>query len=411
MKYILIAICCFVTLFSSCKGNNFKEDLEKNELFSLNYGNYENEINLFDLENANNITTTHFMKEGMFYILNGEVGKLMKLNSYGDLVGVIYDQKRNPVPTFMSETNEEVQSALDGQSGDATKIAVNYPFNKIGPMTVDNDKNMYIVDYLPVNRFEEDASGESVLKQIVLRFAPDGTFINYLTQDGLEGRPFPNIKSIHTNENNELVVICFNAQQYTAYWFTQEGQLINRFFLDKSMLPTKDIDESIISYVSLETILPDYNNPILYLKVDYYGSTVDESTMVSSGIKFVKSVVYPLNVETNSFEEAITIPPYEIAIKQAYGTEIFLHPYSFLGTAENGCLYFYITNENGIALLVTNKNSKKIIQQQITIPLNNSLYQSFSLSNDGILSAFIAHEEKTDVCWWRTDELLKSIEN
>ena len=411
MKYKLLAIFCILTFFTACKEASFQKELEKNELFSLNYGNYENELYLFNLENAHEIKTMHTMKDGLFYILNGESGKLLKLNSYGDLVSVIYNDTKNPTPVFKTNENKQVNSALETQIGDSTKIAVTYPFNDIGPIAVDKHKNIYIVDQLPVNRFEENTSEENVLSQIVLRFAPDGSFINYLTQDGIDGKPFPNIQSIHTNENNELIVICFTEQHYITYWFSQEGTLINRISLDKSMIRHENVDLTQVDYISLEQIIPDYNNPVLYLKLDYYDSTIDESTMISSGIKFVKSVVYPLNVLTNTFEESISIPAYEKSVKQSYGTEIFLHPYTFLGAAENGGLYFYITNEQGLALLVSNKNSKKIIQEQIAIPLEKSLYQYFSVSNNGIISALIAHEEKVDISWWRTDSLLKAIEN
>ncbi len=410
MKYILIAIFCFLSLFTSCKGNNFKEELTENKLFSLDYGNYENEMYLFDLKNTSQIKTTHIMKDGLFYILNGEAGKLIELNSYGDLLSIIYNETLNPRPEFINQTNEHVNSALDEQTGNSTKVAVKYPFNNMGPHAVDNNKNIYIVDYLPANRFEEDANNESILRQIVLKFAPDGSFINYFTQDGLDGRPFSNIQSIHTNVNNEVIVICFTEQQYIAYWFSQDGALINRYSLNKSMITHTDVDLENIDYVSLEQILPDYNDPILYLKFDYYDSTIDESTKITSGIKFLKSVVYPLNVITNTFEKSISIPAYEKSIKKSYGTEIFLHPFTFLGTAENGVLYFYITNENGLALLITNKNSKKITEQQIDISLNKSLYQNFSLSNNGIVSALIAYEEKIDISWWRTDSVLKKIE-
>ena len=411
MKNTLIAICCFLTLFTACKESNFQKELEKDDLFSLNYGNYENEIYLFDLKNAHEINTVHCMKDGIFYILNSEAGKMQKFNSYGDLLSIIYNEDLNPTPEFAKNTNGQIKSALEEQTGDATKIAVTYPFNDIGSIAVDNNKNIYIVDYLPNNRFENDASSENILRQIVLRFAPDGSFIHYLTQDGVEGIPFPTIQSIHTNENNELIVICFTQQHYIAYWFSEEGQLINRYAIDKSMISHENVDLTAIDYISLEQILPDYNEPVLYLKFDYYDSTIDESTMISSGIKFVKSVVYPLNVTTNTFEESISIPAYEKSIKQPYGTKIFLHPYTLLGSAENGTLFFYITTDNGLALLVTNRDSKKISEQEISIPLSNSLYESFSVSNNGIISALMAHEENLNVSWWRTDSLLQELAN
>ncbi len=405
----LIAVICIVLGLVSCSPDTKTEYVEEDELFSLDYGNFENEINLFDINSAENINTRLVMRDGFFYIVNGEAGKIMQLTSYGDLIGIIYDENRNPVPTFVNENDTTVSSALDSTEGNATKRAVSYPFNNLGAIAIDNNKNIYVTDFLPVDRYEEDTETGSVLRQVILRFNSDGTFVDFLAQEGLGGQPFPYIKSLHTTNNNDLIAICLDTNGHIVYWFSQSGELLTRFVIEKSMLPEEQLNYALETYITVESIVPDYEEPVIYIKADYYGLTVDESTKVSSGIEFEKTLVYPLDVRTLQFEKPITIPAYEQTTSHGYATEVFLHPYSFLGVSETGGLFFMIPDTTGLSVLVTHEDSQKIVRRQIQIPLHDSLFQNFSLSNNGIVSALIAHEDNVSVSWWRTDSILNTI--
>jgi len=79
-------------LFVSCKRSNVVESVDENELFSISYGNFEDQLNMFDLTNVGNIHTSMTMRDGFFYIANGEAGKIMELNSYGDLLTLYYNE-------------------------------------------------------------------------------------------------------------------------------------------------------------------------------------------------------------------------------------------------------------------------------------------------------------------------------
>ena len=86
------------------------------------------------------------MRDGFFYIANGESKKIMEMTSYGDLVRLYFNSDANPEPSFMSQDN----------AVSATRKATIYPFNQLGAIAVDNRQYLYAVDELPVERQELD---------------------------------------------------------------------------------------------------------------------------------------------------------------------------------------------------------------------------------------------------------------
>ena len=71
--------------FSSCH-RGAVVSVGENELFRLEYGSFEDELNLFSLSGTGSVNTYMAMRDGFFYIANGESKKIMELNSYGDLL-------------------------------------------------------------------------------------------------------------------------------------------------------------------------------------------------------------------------------------------------------------------------------------------------------------------------------------
>ncbi len=72
------------------------------ELFSLSMGKMEDQIDLFQFENAmvertNSVT----MRDGWFYVANASAGKIMVFSSYGDLIFLLYNPQTNPAPTIL----------------------------------------------------------------------------------------------------------------------------------------------------------------------------------------------------------------------------------------------------------------------------------------------------------------------
>ena len=90
MKNVFFAFVAFLCLVSCSKKNGVSE-VGENDLFTLEYGNFEDELNLFDIAESGSVDTHIFMRDGFFFIANGESRKIIELNSYGDLLSLYYN--------------------------------------------------------------------------------------------------------------------------------------------------------------------------------------------------------------------------------------------------------------------------------------------------------------------------------
>ena len=148
-----VSVAC-ASLSFSCRRSNVVASVNENELFTLKYGNFEDELNLFNLSQAGDVRTYMTMRDGFFYVANGESKKIMEFNSYGDLLSLYYNDEVTKTPSFANDTVEN-----------STKKAVAYPFNTLGPIAVDSRKYLYAVDTLPEAREEHDTQ-----KRLLLNF-------------------------------------------------------------------------------------------------------------------------------------------------------------------------------------------------------------------------------------------------
>lgn len=408
-KACITAASLFVfSLFFSCSGSQIISTIEHEELFTLPYGSFEDEIDLFSLSSPGQISTFIQMKDGFFFISNGETNKLIQMNSYGDLLGIFYNPEMNPVPSFIKKLNPEGTST-DSVNHSSTQQALAYSFNKLGKIAVDYNKTVYAVDILPFERQEQDVDNKLLLNHAVLRFSSDGTFIDYLGQQGPGGTPFPFIKNIFTTKNNELVVVCLSNSGYIVYWFTAEGYLKYTIPIAAANLPVPSAQETFFS--SLDEIIPDYTSQKLYLKIDYHRNFVDPDSNVLAGVEFYGSRLYPLDIDTGLYEEPLIIPPFEDVVSEGYAKLTFPVPFNFLGTTESGWFFFIIPDQSGFMVQMVQPNGQKILKRHFNIDQNSILYHSFTLSQNGIISALLAEKDKARVVWWRTDQLIESLLN
>lgn len=391
-----------VFTFLSCSKSNQVHSVSENALFTLGYGNFEDELNLFDLAGTGNVRTYMTMRDGFFYIANGESKKILELNSYGDLLSLYY--------------NDEVLKdvAFAGKDSlNSTKKAISYPFNTLGPVAVDSRKYLYAVDTLPIERQERDVSKRLLLSNVVLRFDSSGKFIDYLGQEGPGGTPFPYVKNIYATYENELVVICTTNDGLTAYWFNTEGFLLFTVPVTQNSVPKVQNDETLEtpSYISVSNLVPDNFEHKLYVKVDYYMATLDPQLKVQSGIDYYTTLLCPLNVETGRYDESLEIPPYEYSVTENLTKEIYNLPFDFLGVTENGWFFFIIPTEEGFIVQMVQPDGQRIVKRSLSVDHSQILYYTLSLSNNGIISALFVKKENAETLWWRTDSLLASFIN
>ena len=394
-------------VFFSCNKDSVVGNLKTEELFSLKYGNYEDEFHLYTSKPADYFSSLT-MRDGFFYIADSASKKVNQFSSYGDLVSVLYNPDTNPVPSFLQLSDIEVaQTGFPTEA--ATKRATEYPFNSITGISTDARQYLYIVDYLPEERYETDAENGQLLRQVVLRFSADGTFIDYIGQQGPGGIPFPTIKDIYTTNNNELITVCISLDKYIVYWFSEDGFLKYTipFYFDQ--LPSMKNDKSSESFASIGKIVPDYNEQKLYLQIDYSFMTYDASSQVQSGINYEKTYLYPFNLETEQYEEPLVIPSYEETISSEYSKVVYNIPYDFLGVTESGWYFFILVNRDGYSVMMVAPNGEKIVKRNLNINDDGLIYYNISLSNNGIITGLLSNNQKTSIVWWRTDNIIANF--
>lgn len=408
-RFILLLICIIASLMTfSCEKTSVSNNLTSEKLFSLSYGSFENQLKFYDLSGGSEISSQIEMRNGFFYISDSNARKVMEVNTYGDLMLILYNSDTNPVPTFIQMSDISPED-VGIPSANATQRATIYPFNRISSIAVDSAKNMYITDYLPEDRYEEDEDGTQVLRQIVLRFDENGRYIDYIGQQGPGGSPFPYVKELYTTKQNELVVVTLTANGYEVFWFNEDGFLKYRVPVSFDRLPVPASDENREMFKSLEAIVPDFSEQKLYLKIDYCVMEYDESSKVQSGISYDKTLLYPFDLNTASYEEPILIPAYDEVLSNEYSKITYKVPYDLLGITENGWVFFIISDEKGYAVMMVQPETQKIVRRHLDIPSDYLVYYNISLSEDGIISIMLSTDTETQVIWWRTDQLINSL--
>ncbi len=399
------ALCAALSaLLSSCAEEAVTR-VDREKLFTLSYGRFEDEIDLFQLDsNSTGPDTQIFMRDGMFYISNSGSRKILQLTSFGDLLSVYYNPDANPAPSFAQPEGESAAS----DNAPATRKAVPYPFNHPVFLSVDSAKRMFVVDQVPPDRVEYNNDDQVALRDVVLRFNADGRFVDYIGQEGPGGTPFPPVTGVYSNSRNELIVITKTQVGIKVYWFDPEGTLLFRVPVEFSALPSPyDRDKTVLP--SLEKIVPDQSARRIFLKIDYYAEMIDPATKANAGISYDRSCVYPFNIDTGKYENFIDVPPYEGVEKNDIGTVSFKKPYELLGITSNGWLFLTTPDADGYALEVLDANSRRVHKRNLAVGKDELAYNVLMLSNDGIISALLATPYEASLVWWRTDALIGEI--
>ena len=92
IKRIFTCIGVLALLFlSGCTKNNTIQLISENELFTLDYGNFAEQMSVTDLNQVGSLRFGIAMRDGFFYIADGYSKKIMELNSYGDMLSLFYN--------------------------------------------------------------------------------------------------------------------------------------------------------------------------------------------------------------------------------------------------------------------------------------------------------------------------------
>ncbi|MDR2020686.1 MAG: hypothetical protein LBQ14_07990 [Treponema sp.] len=397
MKCLLILLCGLLWLNSCAKTG--VSSVGREDIFSLDIGRLEDQIDLYNLEGDRSMRKTRIaMRDGFFYISDGNGEKITRFTSYGDLLFMIYNEETNPPPLNLRTGVEE--------NGIVTRWAFAYPLQEPGEITVDSRKHIYVEDRLPYERHSFDVENKALLNSMVLHFDEDGHFLEYLGQEGIGGSPFPRIEGLYTSVQDELAVICRFSRGWNIYWFDDNGTLLFLVPLKDEAVLLPPGDRQLIPSVDAITAAPDERK--LYIKVDYFHEVRDEEGAVI-GTEPDSSFIWIMDVESGSYGRPIEVPFFEYTFMENERriTENLL--YSMLGVIKNGRVFLTFPVNGGYSILVLSAESKRQRRGFIQVGGDELEYNVFDLSEDGILSGLLASYWQVKLAWWRTDELMGGI--
>jgi hypothetical protein len=355
----------------------------------------EDQIALYNLDGTRGIRRTGFtMRDGLFYISDGNGGKISRFNSYGDLLFMIYNEGTNPSPVSLKTIISDEEHA--------TRWAYSYPLEQPGWIAVDSRRHIFAEDRLPPQAHRHDQESNSLLDGIILHFDQNGRFVNYLGCEGIGGSPFPRIAALTATVNDELAVICRLQGGWNIYWFNSSGMLLYLIKISSSAIPALPDWPQAFSVVDSVMASPDSRR--LFMKADYSRDTFDESTNTRTGSEPVASAIWTLNVEDGSYSGMTEIPLFEISQNSNDSkTRVF---YIMLGVSRNGKTLLYFPADTGYSLLYVDTHSNEQQRRNINFSNDEIRYNDFFLSAEGILSAMLADSYNIKLVWWRTDRFM-----
>ena len=404
------------------------EELNREELFSLQIGKMDNQIDLFQVGGVMaGAKNRIYMRDGLFYLANGNAAKIMELSSYGDLIFLLYNPNENPPPTsFKTEQRaepggqeERVQPVEPDESTGqveqeernpqpeplaSTRRAVTYPLKRIGEIVVDSRKQLYVEDTVSEERQVHDKELNVLLDRVILRFDRHGELVDFIGQEGVGGTPFPYIDSLYITDLDNLVVICRTPRYWHVYWYSPEGFLLYQVDIDQDHLPLQEGNP----VSTLGRIVPARGDPLLYLLIyTYLGSTSEEQTD-SYGTR-----IYSLSLLSERYEGYVEVPQNGVRIEKigTQDVEVPAPSFELLGVNSEDAFFLLRREEaNLFQLLILNQAGDTLARRYLVMEDSELFYKDMRLSAGGIIYALLGEEYQVQIVWWRSDRLLREGE-
>jgi hypothetical protein len=395
-RALLFFICpLFVSLAFHACSNADSRSIERADLASFDIGRTEGCLDLFNLEGSRSQNPVELaMRDGLFFIANGNGQKILRYNSYGDLLFMIYNEETNPPPLTLkpkSEINE-------------TRWANPWPLRHPSHIAVDSRKHIFVVDTLPDERHNYNSAEKVILDRTVLHFDESGRFIEYLGQEGPGGIPFATIENLAVTQNDKLVVVCRFPKGRTVYAFDSNGNQLSEIRFGNDKLPVPESKQGVLPSLDSIAIAPD--NARIYLKLDYYHEIFDEAISTVAGMEPDSSYIWMVDLENGAYQGFIEIPFFESTRIESGKRVVESLFYSMFGAMQGGKLFFYSPVEDGFSILIFDaNNSNKQRRGVIKVQPDELQFFTCNISEEGVLSALLADNYRVKLAWWRTDKL------
>ncbi len=395
LRAFLLTVIIFLLI--SC-GNGRAPTLEKEKLFSVNYGKMEDELALFMTGGAVARRTHHFMENGLFRIASGYGNKIMEFTSFGDLISLYYDPDENPAPILL-QTNPDPDRI-------STRRAFAFPFNKIGEIAETSGGILLVEDEVPTRVAEFDEELGVTLNRIVVRFDSNGNQLDYLGQEGIGGTYLPYVQRIETTSNDEVVVVTTAPPRTIIYWYAPDGTILRKIEITPDRLP---VPSDLTTVPVLETVYPDRDLRRLYLKVNYYVYPAPGEAAENGEANRLMSRIYWLNISDGTYGGFVDVPrnvkPSSETGQNGRQQEF---QYEFIGTAPGEHLFLLSQESTEESQLLILQTSGRVVRRRtLEIDYNEVIYRDLHISRGGILSGLLATRDDVQLVWWRTDRLFE----
>ena len=393
MRKLLLWAVCLLPLLVACRRPAVSgEQLQGTQLFSLDIGVLEDEVDFFYRGSVLPIgKNSIFMHQGIIFMGNSLGSKVMEFSSYGDLISLIYNESENPRPVLLS-------SRFKGEKT-INKSALAFPFRNVGDIAVSSDRILLVGDIVSDERQLFDQKTGALLQHIVQRFAPDGSHLDYIGQEGIGGTPFPFIISLEVTARDDLVVITRNRDAHNVFWYDRHGKALFTVAIDTAHLPAGKNPED---FPRLVGVFPDRKLYRLYLHINFETSEPD----------VIDSQVYLLDFPEGRYTGSFDLVQNLQALLGDEGIEYVQYPYQFIGTAENEHLFFISRNNNREHSFVVFDSAGNLKVRRTLRMENPEVFLSdYHVSSEGIITALLGDSDSVDVYWWRVDSLLKGAQN
>lgn len=341
--------------------------IKHEELFFLNLGVMGDELDFFERDG-----TLFFdrkidilMRDGLFFVTNPSLGKVMKFSNYGDILSLIYNEQFN-LPFKKNDLNYRVTT---------------WNFQNIGLMAVDSEGLVYVDDRIEV---DADLLGPLSFDRVILRFNGNGEYMDFLGQEGKNSSPLPYISELKTTKDNNLIAITRNQSDWQIYCYDKSGNLAYPVVIIPTSLVQQQSDPNV--KFEINSVVPDVTGEFLFIS--------------AAGLAENKTEVLP------------RMFVYDLAQKEILRS--FLFPlgklgegFDLIGSDLSQQLYFVRDvsrnrEQLGYELQVFDTFGNVVKTAMLTNKLKESpISTSISVSPDGIVYALFAYSFGAEVVWWR----------
>jgi len=375
MSHLLTGL-ALITVLGSCPVARDR-GLKRYDLFTVPLGTLPDELDWFYQGGAAGIGDIQ-TRDGLIYISNSRRGKVMVFNSYGDLLTIVYDPSRNPIPS-------------KGRGSEFNSSISSWPFRSPQIITAFNG-GFLVGDRLEDEPREKYKEGSTVFNWVVLRFDREGNYLGHLGREGFGGSPFPDIFAIDVRHDGSIVVIChpFDSGTWFSYWYTKDGLPITTIQIGEDRLPDIGNDKD----VKVQAVRSNPRDWLLHLKVDIHGKVEPGGDL--------EARLYTLNLSTLEYDESIYLPYSEGHMGYPPG------PPEYLGTTLDGShAMLYQEGPDTYRIFMLDAQDNTAYSRRLKVDSDASIYRLFKIQNDGLLVGMFFGNSGAAVSWWRLDEILK----